>query len=141
MPRILAWLKGLHNDESGQGLVEYLLIIAGCIGDYGWDDSGCQLHQQRLHQSGSEALWLHQLEEKICQTDRTPPDEQLHEADRLSEGLERLRLDHIAPLERCGADVPSNMQWQTVQDAVFKIEAKETAGENEFFVTVAVDVS
>ena len=28
MPRMLAWLKGFHNDESGQGLVEYLLIIA-----------------------------------------------------------------------------------------------------------------
>ena len=25
---MLAWLKGFHNDESGQGLVEYLLIIA-----------------------------------------------------------------------------------------------------------------
>ena len=24
----LAWLKGFHNDERGQGLVEYLLIIA-----------------------------------------------------------------------------------------------------------------
>ena len=28
MSRMLALLKGLHNDESGQGLVEYLLIIA-----------------------------------------------------------------------------------------------------------------
>ena len=26
--RMLALLKGLQNDESGQGLVEYLLIIA-----------------------------------------------------------------------------------------------------------------
>src|SRR5262249_29272454 len=26
--RMLALLKALHNDESGQGLVEYLLIIA-----------------------------------------------------------------------------------------------------------------
>jgi len=25
---MLALLKGLHNDESGQGLVEYLLIVA-----------------------------------------------------------------------------------------------------------------
>ena len=24
----IALLKGLHNDESGQGLVEYLLIVA-----------------------------------------------------------------------------------------------------------------
>jgi Flp pilus assembly pilin Flp len=28
MMRMLALLKGLHNDESGQGLVEYLLIVA-----------------------------------------------------------------------------------------------------------------
>ena len=28
MKRMLGSLKGLHNDESGQGLVEYLLIIA-----------------------------------------------------------------------------------------------------------------
>jgi len=26
--RNLAWLKGLHNDESAQGMVEYLLVIA-----------------------------------------------------------------------------------------------------------------
>jgi Flp pilus assembly pilin Flp len=25
---MLVWLKRFHNDESGQGLVEYLLIIA-----------------------------------------------------------------------------------------------------------------
>jgi len=25
---LVTWLKGFHNDESGQGLVEYLLIIA-----------------------------------------------------------------------------------------------------------------
>jgi len=25
---MVPWLKGFHNDESGQGLVEYLLIIA-----------------------------------------------------------------------------------------------------------------
>jgi Flp pilus assembly pilin Flp len=25
---MLALLKGLHNDEGGQGLVEYLLIVA-----------------------------------------------------------------------------------------------------------------
>jgi len=28
MTRTLALLKGLHEDESGQGLVEYLLIVA-----------------------------------------------------------------------------------------------------------------
>jgi Flp pilus assembly pilin Flp len=28
MTRVLALMKGLHNDESGQGLVEYLLIVA-----------------------------------------------------------------------------------------------------------------
>ncbi len=28
MMRMLTLLKGLHNDESGQGLVEYLLIVA-----------------------------------------------------------------------------------------------------------------
>ena len=28
LSRRLALLKGLHNDESGQGLVEYLLIVA-----------------------------------------------------------------------------------------------------------------
>jgi Flp pilus assembly pilin Flp len=28
LPRMLVWPKGLHNDESGQGMVEYLLIIA-----------------------------------------------------------------------------------------------------------------
>ena len=28
MMRMLGLLKSLHNDESGQGLVEYLLIIA-----------------------------------------------------------------------------------------------------------------
>ena len=28
MTKMLALLKGLHNDESGQGLVEYLLIVA-----------------------------------------------------------------------------------------------------------------
>ena len=28
MSRTLALLKGFHNDESAQGLVEYLLIIA-----------------------------------------------------------------------------------------------------------------
>jgi Flp pilus assembly pilin Flp len=25
---LVTWLKGFHKDESGQGLVEYLLIIA-----------------------------------------------------------------------------------------------------------------
>jgi hypothetical protein len=29
-------------------------------------------------------------------------------------------VDHIAPLECGGADVPSNMQWQTVQEAKIK---------------------
>jgi len=29
-------------------------------------------------------------------------------------------LDHIVPLECGGADVPSNMQWQTVQEAKIK---------------------
>ena len=28
MTRKLGWLNALHNDESGQGLVEYLLVIA-----------------------------------------------------------------------------------------------------------------
>src|SRR5262249_39537162 len=36
-------------------------------------------------------------------------------------------VDHIIPLECGGADVPSNMQWQTVQEAT-RIEAKEGAG-------------
>jgi len=29
-------------------------------------------------------------------------------------------IDHIVPLECGGADVPSNMQWQTVQEAKIK---------------------
>ena len=29
-------------------------------------------------------------------------------------------VDHVVPLERGGADAPSNMQWQTVQDAKAK---------------------
>jgi len=28
LTRMLALLEGLHNDERGQGLVEYLLIVA-----------------------------------------------------------------------------------------------------------------
>jgi len=28
LSRMLALLKGLHNDQGGQGLVEYLLIVA-----------------------------------------------------------------------------------------------------------------
>ena len=28
MMRMLGLLKSLHNDESGQGLVEYLLVVA-----------------------------------------------------------------------------------------------------------------
>jgi pilus assembly protein Flp/PilA len=28
MGRMISLLKNLHNDESGQGLVEYLLIVA-----------------------------------------------------------------------------------------------------------------
>jgi hypothetical protein len=26
-------------------------------------------------------------------------------------------IDHIVPLKRCGPDTPSNMQWQTIEDA------------------------
>jgi len=29
-------------------------------------------------------------------------------------------VDHVVPLECGGADVPSNMQWQTVHDAKIK---------------------
>ena len=29
-------------------------------------------------------------------------------------------VDHIVPLSKGGRDVPSNMQWQTVQDAKAK---------------------
>jgi hypothetical protein len=29
-------------------------------------------------------------------------------------------IDHIVPLKRGGADVPGNMQWQTVQAAKAK---------------------
>jgi hypothetical protein len=29
-------------------------------------------------------------------------------------------VDHIVPLECGGADVPANMQWQTVQEAKIK---------------------
>lgn len=29
-------------------------------------------------------------------------------------------IDHIVPLKRCGADAPSNMQWQTIGDAKVK---------------------
>ena len=28
MGRIISFVNGFHNDESGQGLVEYLLIVA-----------------------------------------------------------------------------------------------------------------
>ena len=63
MTRMLALIKDLNNDESGQGLVEYLLIVAlCCTGGYGWDDPACQLHEQRLRQGGSETRWLHQLD-------------------------------------------------------------------------------
>jgi hypothetical protein len=36
---------------------------------------------------------------------------------RVSEGSQRYVVDHIVPLECGGADVSSNMQWQTVQEA------------------------
>ena len=26
-------------------------------------------------------------------------------------------VDHVVPLKRCGADLPSNMQWQTLGEA------------------------
>jgi len=29
-------------------------------------------------------------------------------------------IDHVVPLKRCGIDHPSNMQWQTLQDAKIK---------------------
>jgi len=55
LSRMLALLKGLHYDERGQGLVEYLLIIVfGCLGGNCWNDHGGQLHQQCFRQSGSE---------------------------------------------------------------------------------------
>jgi len=50
-------------------------------------------------------------------------------------------VDHIVPLECGGADVPSNMQWQTVQEARSRTEAKEIADENKFFVNTSVHVS
>ena len=44
----------------------------------------------------------------------------LHEADRLSERAKGYVVDHIIPLECGGSDTPSNMQWQTVQEAKIK---------------------
>lgn len=29
-------------------------------------------------------------------------------------------IDHVVALKRCGADTPSNMQWQTIADAKAK---------------------
>lgn len=26
------------------------------------------------------------------------------------------RIDHITPLKRCGADIPENMQWLTIEE-------------------------
>jgi hypothetical protein len=36
-------------------------------------------------------------------------------------------VDHIVPLECGGADVPSNMQWQTVQEAKIKDRSERSA--------------
>jgi len=41
-------------------------------------------------------------------------------------------VDHIIPLECGGADVPSNMQWQTVQAAKIKDRTERKWGENSF---------
>jgi hypothetical protein len=37
-----------------------------------------------------------------------------------SKGRKGYVVDHIIPLECGGADTPSNMQWQTVQEAKIK---------------------
>jgi hypothetical protein len=37
-----------------------------------------------------------------------------------SKGRKGYVVDHIVPLECGGADAPSNMQWQTVQEAKIK---------------------
>ena len=37
-------------------------------------------------------------------------------------------VDHIVPLECGGADVPSNMQWQTVQEAKIKDRTERSCG-------------
>jgi hypothetical protein len=40
-------------------------------------------------------------------------------------------VDHIAPLRCGGGDDPSNMQWQTVQEAKIKDRMEETVGGNK----------
>jgi hypothetical protein len=34
-------------------------------------------------------------------------------------------VDHVAPLKRGGADDPSNMQWQTIEDAKAKDRSED----------------
>lgn len=49
--------------------------------------------------------------------------------------LLRLRSDHIKPLKRGGADDPSNMQWQTVEDAKAKDRWEGGAASRQILVT------